>query len=87
MDLGSGCFEVFAEIRVELCHAKTGDLFILGLGVFFEEEYELLSLHIIECNIDIFRLPAHDLVEGRRTLSLTHPPATLRTVLSCSSWV
>lgn len=78
---------MFAEIGVEFCDAKTRNLFILGLGVFFEEEYELLSFHIIECDIDIFRLPAHDLVEGRFTLSLTHPPATLRTVLSCSSRV
>ena len=87
MDLGSGSFEVFAEIGIELSDSKAGYFFVLGLGVFFEEEYKLLALHVIESDVDILRLPPHDLVEKRTTLSRTHPPATLSTVFSCSSRV
>ncbi len=76
---------MFAEVGIELGDSETGDLLIFGLGMLLEEEDELFSFHIIERDIDILGLPAHDLVEGRITLSRTHPPATLRTVLSCSS--
>jgi len=87
MDLCSGSFKVFAEVGIEFGDTKAGYFFVLGLGLFFEEEDKLLALHVVERDVDILRFPAHDLVEKLRTLSRTHPPATLSTVLSCSSRV
>jgi hypothetical protein len=51
-----------------------------------EQEDELFSLHVIQSNIDIMRLLAHNLHLMTATLSRTHPPATRMTVLSFNSW-
>jgi hypothetical protein len=87
MNLSCCGFQVFAEVGIKLGDSETRNLLIFGLRMLLEEEDEFFSFHIIERDIDILRLPAHDLVEGRITLSRTHPPATLRTVLSCNSRV
>lgn len=87
MDLCGGSFKVLAEIGIEFCDTKAGYFFVLGLGMFLEEEDKLLALHVVERDVDILRFPAHDLVEKLCTLSRTHPPATLSTVFSCSSRV
>ena len=76
---------MFAKFRVKLSDSKTGNFLILALCVFFEHDDKLLAFHVIEGDINIMGLFAHNLHDFITTLSLTQPPATRITVVSCSA--
>lgn len=72
MYLGGGSFQVFAEIRIQLGDPKARYFLVPSFCVLLQQQYKLLPLHVIQCDIDVLRLPAHYL-GGTMVYLVSHP--------------
>ena len=72
MYLGGGSFQVLAEIWIQLGDPKTRYFLVPSFCVLLQQQYELLSLHVVQCDVNVLGLPAHDL-SGKMLYLVSHP--------------
>ena len=63
---------MLAEIRIQLGDPKARYFLVPSFCVLLQQQYKLLPLHVIQCDIDVLRLPAHYL-GGMMVYLVSHP--------------